>query len=366
MARRKSTSTEPEDSSAEIDELEVCVASKVKEQRQSWLIPNWIPNGCLAVLDGDKGAGKSYLAATLAAHVTGGPAFMGAKQGRPRGVIWGAAEESVHVETRPKLRAAGVDLSRVVFLGMNAKGGYSSNPTFPACLPALERLIHQVDAGLIFLDPLRSYLPVGLSPGDEKQNGTLATQMNRLAELTNSVLLCARHLTKVAARDAVHSGTGSVAWAAVARAVMLAEETPCEGFQRLLHSVRCNRTEPTPPRCYSIVEENGQVVVKWGPSLGEEQTKALSLGGDEGIKLESNVAEDLLRRELAKGARRANDLFDLAENDRISKLSLWRAAKKIGVLWKRKGFGSEGYVEWTLPGKSDTPHKRKNRSKRAK
>ncbi len=186
-----------------------------------------------------------------------------------------------------------------------------------------------------------------------------------MAELTNSVLLCARHLTKVAARDAVHSGTGSVAWAAVARAVMLAEETPCEGFQRLLHSVRCNRTSPTPPRCYAIEEKASGVLVVWGPQLGDDEAKAISLGGDEGVKLESNVAEDMLRRELAKGPRRANDLFDLAENDRISKISLWRAAKKIGIVWKRKGFGSEGYVEWTLTPKADTPTKKRKRRKRA-
>jgi RecA-family ATPase len=365
MARSKSVPTEsssplPQDTDAS---LPYCKAKVAKESKAEWLIPGWLPLGHLVMLDGDKGAGKSYLAAAFAGHVSGRQPLAGFPACKPSGVIWGAGEESVAADTRPKLRAAGADLHRVYFLGMDAAGRRASSPSFPADLPGLEAMIRETKSSLVYLDPLRSYLSVNLSPGDEKGNGAVAVEMGRIAERTRSTILCCRHLTKVAARDPLHSGTGSVAWGAVARMLLRAEEQETDGWERVLSVVRTNRGKPAAPRCYSIVETDAGVLVDWGPTLDKDQVKLMSSLFDDGQKLESRVAEELIRKELSKGPRHASEIYMAGERERIGKSAMWRAASKIGVISTRKGFGGEGYFEWLLPSDdAPPPHTRSKKS----
>lgn len=329
--------------------LAACKANVAKSVKSKWLIDGILPLACLAMLDGDKGSGKSHLAAAIAAFVTAGVPLAGRTNGKKASVIWGAGEESVNVDTKAKLEAAGADLERVYFLGMDSRGRESTCPTFPADLPGLETLVRETEATFIFLDPLSSYLPVGLSPGDEKANRAVAVEMQRVSQRTGSTLLGCRHLAKQAARDPVHAGVGSVAWAAVARSVLRVEENPVDGWERVLSVVRVNRAKKSPPRAFSIVGPEQAAFIEWGPDLDADKIKELTSALDEGQKLESVVAETVIRSELAKGPRHAQEIYAAGEKERISKQAMWRAARKIGVSWTRHGYGTEGYVEWKLP-----------------
>jgi hypothetical protein len=332
------------------ESLPYCTTSRVRAVRQDWLIPGWLPGGCLTLLEGDKGAGKSHVAAAFAAYLCGRAALPGCRPVKPRPVIWAAAEESIGSDLRPKLAAAGCDLDLVIQLGVDSHGKQARRPTFPADAPALEALIRSSGACLVVLDPLRSYLSIGLSVGDEKANGQVAESLNDMAERTGSVILPARHLTKQQARDTLHQGTGSVAWGAVARAILRVDEMPLDGWERVLTVVRTGRDKPTSPQQYSIVPHQGSTRITWGPALDKDQALTMTSGMDEGQKLEGNVAEELIRRELAKGPRHAAEIYAAGEKERLNKSAMHRAAAKLQVVWKRKGYGADGFVEWVLPG----------------
>jgi AAA domain len=364
MTRKKSTDAPVPTGTEAAASLPFCRANVAKERKAEWLIDGWLPRGRLVLIDGDKGAGKSYLAAAFAAYVTSKQTIPGRKPRKPAAVIWGAGEESIAEESKLKLRSAGCDLKRVCFLGMSPDGTLGDQPTFPADLPGLEALIRETGAVLTFLDPLRSYLSVAVSVGDEKMNGRIAVQMNCIAERTRSTILCCRHLTKAAARDALHAGTGSVAWGAVARMILRADESPTDGWERVLSVVRTNSGKAVQPQAYSVIETASGVRIDWGPLLDDEQVRDITSLFDGGQKLEGSVAEDLIRRELATGPRHASEIYAAGQKERIGVSAMWRAAKKLGIQPVRHGYGTEGYFEWTLPAPADAPppHSRKRKS----
>src|SRR5262245_48957038 len=85
----------------------------VVPERVRWLSMSRLAAGKITVLDGDPGLGKSTLALDWAAKVTRGENLPYGPANRPRGVLLLSAEDGKGDTIRPRLDAAGADLSRV-------------------------------------------------------------------------------------------------------------------------------------------------------------------------------------------------------------------------------------------------------------
>lgn len=100
-------------------------------------------------------SGKSAITLDIAARVTSGRLMPDGAQGAGGGVILVGAEDGLADTIRPRLEAAGADLSRIIDLTLpNGKLFQIAEP-----LALLEQAIHEVSAVMAVIDPIMAYLP---------------------------------------------------------------------------------------------------------------------------------------------------------------------------------------------------------------
>src|SRR5436309_1567140 len=88
--------------------------SRVVARPVSWLWPNRLALGKLALFDGDPDLGKSLVTLDLAARLTTGRPFPGCESAAPPGnVIILHGEDAAEDTIVPRLQACGADLDRV-------------------------------------------------------------------------------------------------------------------------------------------------------------------------------------------------------------------------------------------------------------
>jgi hypothetical protein len=346
--REKRETTEAREESDTPLTLPTCQATKVKARALSWVVPRWLPGACLAIIEGRKGAGKSSVLCALAAHVAGGRGFFGADPPEARPVLWGSGEENVERETKPKLRAAGAPLRLVRFLGRDDRGQEVELPQLPGDLAGVEGTIRAEGAGLLVLDPLRSFLNAALQASDEVACGHAAGELNRIAGRTGCLIVLSRHLVKGRHASALDAGLGSSAWGNVARALLRCDEEPHGDWDRVLWPVAVNGVSPGPGRCYSMVAAGRTQRVEWGDELPRGEVVAADEAEDPGHRTEGNAADECVRRVLAKGEQLASDVQAAAARERISPSQVWRAAARLGVQRRRQGWGPGSCVYWSL------------------
>jgi AAA domain len=101
----------------------VCLDT-VQSVAVDWLWEPYLPLGMTVSLEGDPGTGKSTLTANLAAYVTTGRPFPGegGPKREPRNVLFLQCEDDLAAICRPRLDAAGADVSRVYVLTVGVVG----------------------------------------------------------------------------------------------------------------------------------------------------------------------------------------------------------------------------------------------------
>jgi putative DNA primase/helicase len=94
--------------------LESVVLADVAVERVTWLWQGRIPLGALTLMDGDPGLGKSLITLDLVARVTTGQPMPDESPGLLGGAVLLSAEDDLAATIRPRLAAAGADMSRVL------------------------------------------------------------------------------------------------------------------------------------------------------------------------------------------------------------------------------------------------------------
>jgi hypothetical protein len=143
------------------DDRRLIRMSEVRPQPQLWLWPGRIPLGAITVLEGDPGQGKSVVSFDIAGRLTAGrPMPLCDAAAAPAGVVLLQGEDDLAAVVRPRLEAAGADLSRVIAFD---KAGSAGRPlVLPDDLPLIEKAAAAVQARLVVIDPLPSFVQ-GLS-----------------------------------------------------------------------------------------------------------------------------------------------------------------------------------------------------------
>src|SRR5262249_18575274 len=149
-----------------------------------WIWPNWIPRGCLSVLDGDPGLGKSTLVLDLAARVTkGGPMpLTDGPRGKPGRVLILNAEDDYERVIKPRLLAAGADVTKVLTIrSVQAKDG--ERPLIvPDDLSVIEDLIRTEGISLVVIDPFEAFLSPKFNPNRNTHVRQVLMKVARMAE----------------------------------------------------------------------------------------------------------------------------------------------------------------------------------------
>ena len=213
----------------------------VATETVTWLWSRRIPFGFLTLLDGDPGLGKTAVTLDLAARVSSGTPFPDDPEPpwQPAGVVLVNAEDPIAQTLRPRLDAAGADCHRIVAFD------FDHLPEFPDGIATLHAAIRATDARLIIIDPIMGLLDAAVDAYRDQDARRFLRPLAALAAETQAAVLMVRHLTKQSGPKALYRGSGSIAFSAASRSVLLLAEDPDDHDSRILAPVK-NNLAPTP------------------------------------------------------------------------------------------------------------------------
>ena len=317
----------------------------VKPETVRWLWPGRIPLGKLVTLDGDPGLGKSTLALALGATTTvGGRWPDGSTCKHPGAVLLMSAEDGLADTVRPRLDAAGADVTKVHAIEgvpvVDESGERVLRPPTLADIVALEEAISTTGGRLLIIDVVMAYLPIGTDSHKDQDIRRVLSALSALADRTGCTVLLLRHLNKANGRDPLYRGGGSIGIVGAARAGLLVAPDPDDAARRVLASVKSNLGPPPESLAYRLVDAEGHGVarVQWeGQTTHTARSLLATPSGDEdGSKTEAEQwLEDYLTEQ---GAARSKSVKADAAKAGIRERTLQRAVHSLGVTVESRGF----------------------------
>ena len=341
--------------------LDLKSAASIKPQAIRWLWPGWLARGKLHVLAGAPGAGKTTIAISLAAILTHGGRWPdGSGPPSPgRVVIW-SGEDDPSDTLVPRLMAAGADLSRVYFVDDVVEDGNARSFDPAKDIEPLRDAIKRIGgADLLIVDPI-----VSAVAGDSHRNAEVRRALQPLADLAGdfgAALIGITHFSKgTGGRDPVERLSGSLAFGALARVVMVAAKRQGEDqefSERILCRAKSNIGPDEGGFTYQLtqtqLESPAEVFatsVDWGNPIDgtarEILAEAEAASGDESRS--RGKATTFLRQLLADGAKPVLDIQDAATANGFAWRTIERAKKDLGVEAVKTDFGSRGGWNWRI------------------
>jgi putative DNA primase/helicase len=343
-------------------------ASTVEPLPIRWLWNSYLANGKMHILGGAPSAGKTTLALSLAAIVSSGGSFPDGSRAVPGNVVIWSGEDDFADTIVPRLMAAGADLGRVHFVDCVREVG-RPRPFDPAKdMPSLGAAIKKLGgASVLIVDPIVSAIA-----GDGHKNNDVRRGLQPLVDMIKQHDIAAigiTHFSKgTAGRDPAERITGSVAFGALARIVLVAAKESQDGEQegddapidrRVLTRAKANICADGGGFSYSVasVELPGGMVttrVNWGEQLTGTAREILGsaesddTGDDAGSAL--SEAREFLKVELAAGQVAVKELYRRAKDAGVKDRTLQRAMQKLRVQKEKVGAGKEASWLASLPG----------------
>ena len=339
--------------------LRLTPASMIKPRPVRWLWEERVALGTLCLLAGREGVGKSCIAYALAAQITRG-VLPGVNLGQPKCVIVAATEDSWEHTIVPRLMAAGADLDLIYRVDVTVIGGHDGQITLPSDLCELERLVVEVGAAMILLDPLLSRLDSKLDTHKDAEVRLALEPLVALADRTRTALIGLIHVNKSGGGDALNMIMGSRAFAAVARSVLFAMASPDNEAIKLLGQVKNNLGRSDLPTLTYQIEgakvadhEEGPIwagLVKW---LGETDVAIadalIASGEDADTRTATEEAGEWLQEYLANvgGSAASADVKEDGKKVGHSARTLARVRSRLGIITQSSGFPRVTY--WKIP-----------------
>ena len=333
--------------------------SDVTPQPVRWLWPGRFARGKLSIIAGNAGLGKSCICLDLAARVSRGDGWPDCplSTSEPGGVVLLSAEDDLADTIRPRLDAAGADVSRILALTtikrFDPECGREVFESFNLAihLPILESGIAQVEnCCLVIIDVLSAYLGRVDSHNNSEVRALLAP-LSDLAARHGVAVIGISHLNK-GQGDALARVMGSVAFGAAPRAVYAVAKDVDDPSRRLFLPAKNNLAPDTSGLAYRLVPVAGGVpCVVWSPErVAVPADDALApLDRQRGPEPENREeAQSWLVDFLTGGPRPAEECLTEAARVGITRSTLRRAKTAAGVVAEKQGYG--GPWMWQLPG----------------
>jgi len=331
----------------------------VKAQPVRWLWPGRIARGKVTLIAGHPGLGKSQVTVNLAAIVsTGGTFPVDGKHCERGSVVILSGEDDAGDTIRPRLEAAGADLSRCYILDAvreeTSTGETNTRaPNLSADLSRFAALLAKLgDVVLLIIDPITAYL----GATDSHKNAEIRALLTALAELAarhGVAVVAVSHLTKGAGNEALMRVQGSVGFAAAARAVWGVARDKDNPARRLFLPLKNNLGTDqagfafvVEPVCLPNGIETSRIVWEGAPvTVSAEEAFAPDLDHEERSAVEE--AKAFLMGLLADGPVSAKQVRSDAEGAGHAWPTIRRAQKALGIEATKDGMRG-GWI-WRLP-----------------
>jgi hypothetical protein len=323
-----------------------------------------IPLHSLAIAAGGPGLGKSQFAVWMTARITTGT-LPGELYGKPRPVIYAAAEDSWSFTIAPRLLAAGADMEMVFHVSVRDEERIYARLTLPIDTSLLAKEAERHSVALLVMDPLLSYIDKGVNDYRAAEVRQALEPLVEAADRHRFTILGLAHFTKSGAADPLARVAGSGAFGQLIRSLIAfaKEEGEQDQPDRFVMSLEKNNLGRLGLPSYEYAIQPVTIDTDEGPShvsrfvLGGETTTSVrevmrEESAPDGNRGETNETVSWLRAYLTDqgGVDLAADVKKAAHKDGISESSLVRARRKLGVTMRHSGFGKDRRSEWILPG----------------
>ena len=300
--------------------LQMIKMSEIQSQEVSWLWYPFIPYGKLTIIQGDPGDGKTTPVLNIAAWLSKGEGLDSEmKLSEPVNVIYQSAEDGLADTVKPRLELAGADCERILVIDEKEK-------SLSMVDERLEKAIVQTKARMLILDPIQAYLGGGMDMNRANEARDMTKKLGALAEKYQCAIVLIGHMNKAAGNKAAYRGMGSIDFFAVARSVLLVGRVEGEPNIRAVVQIKNNLAAFGHPKAFALSEDGFQ----W---LGDYKITADEVLG--GIAPKANKMEQAkhMLRELAltSNAVLSNEVFDMADEQGISKRTLENAKRELGI-----------------------------------
>jgi len=192
-------------------------AIAIVEREVDWLVPNAIPLGMISALIGEEGVGKGLFTCLLIAQVTTGES--------PGDVLLIAGEDDHSMMLRPRLRAAGADLTRVHFF---TRKGAPGMPSLPEELAELQDLARGLKVSLIVIDPWLSVISAKKRVRDSQEARQVFDDLALVVKALGIGCLLVGHTNRSESGSARNRYGGSIVIRQVARFTSMAIPDPSD------------------------------------------------------------------------------------------------------------------------------------------
>ncbi len=339
-------------------------ASDIEAKPIRWLWQGRIARGKVSMLAGNPGLGKSQITASMAAIVsTGGCWPVDRTRCEMGNVVIMSAEDDPADTIRPRLEAAGADLSRVIILdamveGYRGDGGEIHRAfNLKTDLARLGAMLEEIGgAALIVIDPITAYL----GDADSHKNAEIRALLSPLSDLAakhGAAVVCVSHMNKSAGSEALMRVMGSIAFVAAARAAFIVAKDPENETRRLFLPMKNNIGNDQTGLAFTVqlalvksaagLIETSNVVWE-AEAVTTTADEAMTLRGDPGERDAVDEAKDFLRGLLADGPVTSKQIRADAEGAGHSWPTIRRAQKALGI--KAVKDGMQGGWTWRLAG----------------
>lgn len=351
--------------SASMGLISTCLAD-VQAEPILWLWDQRLACGKLSIITGNPGLGKSQITASLAAVVSTGGKWPVTRDQAPQGsVIILSAEDDPKDTIRPRMEAAGADLSRVHLISaikIATERGEPSTRGFDISrdIDRLRlRMAELGDVRLVIIDPISAYMGKADSHNNTEVRAVLAP-LQEAAQQFGAAILAVSHLNKSQGQDALLKTQGSVGFVAAARAVWGVAKDKDNPSRRLFMPLKNNLGTDETGLAYSIEEYHLEGTetddrpriktsrVLWENALITQSAEEVFGTMPEEERTAVDEAADFLRDLLKFGPVVVKDVEFAGKKAGHTMITIRRAKAKIGIKPSKRTGGS-GEWQWSLP-----------------
>ncbi len=337
-------------------------ASDVTPEAIAWLWNGWLAAGKMHVFGGAPGTGKTTISMGLAATVTTGGRWPDGTRSIAGNVVIWSGEDDPADTLIPRLALSGADLSRVYFIADIREGNERRSFDPARDMEPLRRKLAEIGGvRLLIVDPVVSAIA-----GDSHKNAEVRRGLQPLVDLAGSMrcaLLGITHFSKgTGGRDPVERLTGSLAFGALARVVLVAAKHQEEGEDGRTVRLFCRAKSNIGPDDGGFEYDLHQAELKthpgifassvlWGEAVEGAARELLATAdatGDDGEGGTLADAKRFLADLLADGPLPTKTIKADADGAGYSWATIRRAQKALGIEPAKEGMKA-GWV-WRMPG----------------
>jgi putative DNA primase/helicase len=232
-------------------------AGDLAMEKIDWIWQGWLGRGMLHLIAGVPEAGKTTCALSVAATLSSGERWPDDTRAKPGNVLLWTGEDSPVQTILPRLAQMGADVNRVwIVTGQRDGNGKMRQFNPGADLPNLALAAKAMPGGcdMLIIDPIVAVIGAKLDNSNNAGHREKLQPLVDFATELNCAVLGVTHFTKgTIGKDPCDRVTGSLAFGAVARIIMVATKNKHGDPERMFLMAKNNLTDTSGGFGYSIV-----------------------------------------------------------------------------------------------------------------